>query len=125
MRNGQPAPPKADPVPMPELKCSKSDAYFILRDGAAGLFLAAHNFPKSRETKSPLVEDLARHRGELDPKFHYLADAPLTDPDGNKSVVKFKRKERIQYLASESEESKGGWEGYYIQEKWQWQKKRK
>jgi DNA topoisomerase-1 len=125
MRNGQPSPPKAEPVPMPELKCSKSDAFFILRDGTAGLFLAAHNFPKSRETKSPLVEDLARHRDELDPKFHYLADAPLTDPDGNKSVIKFKRKERIQYLTSENDGSRSCWEAYYVEGKWQWQKKGK
>jgi len=59
MRNGQPAPPMADPVPMPELKCTKSNAHFLLRQGLSGLFLAAHTFPKSRETRSPLVEDLA------------------------------------------------------------------
>ncbi|MCS5781149.1 hypothetical protein LNP24_13995 [Klebsiella pneumoniae subsp. pneumoniae] len=50
------APPKEDPVPLPELPCEKSDAYFVLRDGAAGVFLAANTFPKSRETRAPLVE---------------------------------------------------------------------
>lgn len=38
LRNGEVAPPKEDPVPLPELPCEKSDAYFVLRDGAAGVF---------------------------------------------------------------------------------------
>ena len=123
MRDGKPAPSKADPVPMPELKCSKSNAYFLLRDGAAGLFLAAHTFPKSRETKSPLVEDLARHRDELDAKFHYLADAPQTDPDGNKSSIRFKRKEKIQYLLTEKDGKPTGWEAFFKDGKWEWKNK--
>lgn len=49
-------------MPLPELPCEKSDAYFVLRDGAAGVFLAANTFPKSRETRAPLVEELARFR---------------------------------------------------------------
>jgi len=106
LRNGEPAPPKAAPVPMPELKCEKSDAYFLLRDGAAGIFMAANTFPKSRETRSPLVEYLVRHRSELDPKFHYLADAPVTDPDGNASVIRFKKKEKIQYTAKKKKTKK-------------------
>ncbi len=120
LRNGEPAPPRAEPVHMPELKCEKSDAYFLLRDGAAGLFLAASTFPKSRETKSPLVEYLARHRSELDPKFHYLADAPAADPDGNASVIRFKKKEKIQYLMSEIDGKKTGWEAFYQNGVWEW-----
>ncbi|MGU0160260.1 hypothetical protein ACVXHB_06380 [Escherichia coli] len=34
----------------------------MLRDGAAGVFLAANTFPKSRETRAPLVEELYRFR---------------------------------------------------------------
>ena len=41
LRNGEAAPPKMDPVPMPELECQKVEDTYILRDGAAGLFLAA------------------------------------------------------------------------------------
>ena len=125
MRNGQPAPAMADPVPMPELKCLKSDAYFLLREGLSGIFLAAHNFPRSRETRSPLVEELARHRNELDPKFHYLADAPQTDPDGNKAIIKWKRKERFQYLGSELEGKATKWTAYFKNNKWDWKKNRK
>lgn len=35
LKNGDIAPPKEDPVPLPELKCTQSDAHFVLRDGAA------------------------------------------------------------------------------------------
>ncbi len=123
LRGGQVAPPKSDPVPMPELKCRKSDAYFLLRDGAAGLFLAAHNFPRSRETASPKVADLTRHRGELDPKFHYLADAPQNDPDGHLFEIRWKRKEGKQYLVGVTGDGEpSGWVAYF--EEGQWQSKR-
>lgn len=79
LRNGEVAPPKEDPVPLPELPCEKSDAYFVLRDGAAGIFLAANTFPKSRETRAPLVEELYRFRDRLPEKLRYLADAPQQD----------------------------------------------
>lgn len=41
LKNGEVAPPKEDPVHFPELPCENSDAYFVLRDGASGLFMAA------------------------------------------------------------------------------------
>ncbi len=85
LRNGDVAPPKEDPVPLPELPCEKSDAYFVLRDGAAGVFLAANTFPKSRETRAPLVEELARFKDRLPEKLRYLADAPVADAEGNKT----------------------------------------
>ena len=57
LRNGEAAPPKMDPVPMPELPCAKVEDHYILRDGASGLFLAASQFPRNRETRAPLVQD--------------------------------------------------------------------
>lgn len=101
LRNGEVAPPKEDPVPLPELPCEKSDAYFVLRDGAAGVFTAANTFPKSRETRAPLVEELYRFRDRLPEKLRYLADAPQQDPEGNKTLVRFSRKTKQQYVASE------------------------
>jgi len=118
LRNGQAAPPKAPPVPMPELRCSKSDAYFVLRDGALGLFLAAHTFPKSRETKAVQVSDLKRHRAELDPKFHYLADAPDVDPHGNPAVVRFSRKTREHFLSSMEKDAWSSWSAYWVDGHW-------
>ena len=101
LRNGQPAPPKADPVPMPELRCVNVDDHYVLRDGAAGIFLAASQFPKHRETRAPLVAELKAHSNELDPKFGYLLAAPDQDPDGNPTIVKFSRKTRSQFVVSE------------------------
>ncbi|MCC2615775.1 type I DNA topoisomerase [Aestuariibacter halophilus] len=126
LRNGEVAPPKEDPVDLPELPCEKSDAHFVLRDGASGIFLAAHNFPKSRETRAPLVEELARFKSRLSPKFHYLADAPQTDPDGNKTLVRFSRKTKQQYIVAETPEGKpSGWVAWYKDGKWVADDKRK
>ena len=118
LRNGQAAPPKAPPVPMPELRCTKSDAYFVLRDGAVGIFLAAHDFPKSRETRAPEVADLKRHRAELDPKFHYLADAPERDDAGNPALIRFNRKTREHYLTGTKDGEPSGWTAHFVEGKW-------
>ncbi|MEI7064938.1 type I DNA topoisomerase [Dickeya chrysanthemi] len=118
LRNGEVAPPKEDPVPLPELPCEKSDAYFVLRDGAAGVFLAANTFPKSRETRAPLVEELVRFRDRLPEKLRYLADAPVTDPQGNKTLVRFSRKTKQQYVSSEKEGKATGWSAFYVDNKW-------
>ncbi|ABO91105.1 TPA: type I DNA topoisomerase [Aeromonas salmonicida] len=119
LKNGDIAPPKEDPVPLPELKCTQSDAYFVLRDGAAGLFLAASNFPKSRETRAPLVEELKRFKERLSPKHQYLADAPASDPDGNASIVRFSRKTKEQYVMTEVNGKATGWTAHYDNGKWQ------
>ena len=118
LRNGQAAPPRAAPVPMPELPCSTSDATFVLRDGAVGLFLAANTFPRSRETRAPQVVDLKRHRDELDPKFHYLADAPDRDSDGNPTVIRFSRKDREHFLSSMHDGEWTGWSAHFVEGRW-------
>ncbi|GAA0851814.1 type I DNA topoisomerase [Aliiglaciecola litoralis] len=126
LKNGEPAPPKEDPVDLPELECEKSDAHFMLRDGASGIFLAAHNFPKSRETRAPMVHELARFRDRISPKFYYLADAPAKDPDGNPTMVRFSRKTKQQYVTSETPEGKAsGWAAWYENGKWVIDDKRK
>ena len=98
LKNGEVAPPKEDPIPFPELKCEKSDAYFVLRDGASGVFMSAHNFPKSRETRPAKVSELAQYRDRLPEKLQYLADAPQQDPEGNPTVIRFSRKEKRNML---------------------------
>ena len=123
LRNGDVAPPKEDPVPLPELACEKSDAYFVLRDGAAGVFLAANTFPKSRETRAPLVKELQRFADRLPEKLKYLAEAPAADPEGNKTLVRFSRKTKQQYVSSEKEGKATGWSMFYIDGKWQEAKK--
>ncbi|MBD1582442.1 type I DNA topoisomerase [Pseudoalteromonas sp. S16_S37] len=118
LKNGEPAPPKEDPVHLPELECEKSDAYFVLRDGASGIFLAAHTFPKSRETRAPKVAELKRFRDRLSPKFYYLADAPEKDEDGNLAVVRYSRKTKSQYVMTEVDGKATGWKATYEKGKW-------
>ncbi|NKF52386.1 type I DNA topoisomerase [Shewanella sp. WXL01] len=118
LKSGEAAPPKEDPIFLPELKCTKSDAHFVLRDGAAGIFLAASTFPKSRETRAPLVEELVKYRELLWPKYQFLADAPVKDDDGNPTLVKFSRKTKEQYVASEKDGKATGWSAKFIAGKW-------
>ena len=127
LKNGEPAPPKEDPVHLPELPCQKSEgAYFVLRDGASGIFLAAHNFPKSRETRAPLVSELKRFKDRISPKFYYLADAPANDPDGQPAIVRYSRKTKQQYVMSENENGKAsGWAAWFQEGKWVVDDKRK
>ncbi len=125
LRNGEVAPPKEDPVHFPELPCENSDAYFVLRDGASGLFMAASNFPKSRETRAPLVSELARFEERLPEKFKYLATAPQEDPDGRPAVVRFSRKTKENYVRSEDDGKPSGWTALYLDGKWEVTDKRK
>ncbi|HCH4137041.1 TPA: type I DNA topoisomerase [Vibrio parahaemolyticus] len=125
LKNGEVAPPKEDPVHFPELPCENSDAYFVLRDGASGLFMAASNFPKSRETRAPLVSELARFEERLPEKFKYLTTAPQEDPDGRPSVVRFSRKTKENYVRSEDDGKPSGWTALYVDGKWEVTDKRK
>ena len=119
LRNGEPAPPKMDPVPMPELQCLKVDDTYILRDGAAGIFLAASQFPKNRETRAPYMDELIPHQNEIDPKYSYLMRAPTEDPDGRRVLVKFARKTKEHYVTSENDDGKpSGWRADYVDGKW-------
>jgi DNA topoisomerase-1 len=118
LKNGEAAPPKADPVHMKELSCEKSDGYFILRDGASGIFLASSKFPRSRETKKPQVADLVRHKDELDPKFAHLTKAPVKDPDGNPAIIRFSRKTKTHYIASEKDKKATKWKLFWKNNQW-------
>jgi DNA topoisomerase-1 len=118
LRNGEAAPPKADPIPMPHLKCEKSDDFFLLRDGAAGLFLAASQFPKHRETRAPTIEELKSVGDKLDPKHQYLLQAPVADKEGNKSVLRFSRKSREQFVVTEKDGKPTGWQAFFRNDKW-------
>ena len=125
LRSGEAAPPKMDPVPMPELACDKVEDTYILRDGAAGLFLAASKFPKNRETRAPLVTEILPHQAEIDPKYNFLFSAPTKDGKGNPAIVRFSRKTKEQYVMTEEKpenpEAKAkatGWSAHYDNGKW-------
>ena len=118
LRSGQAAPPKADPIAMPELRCIKVDDHYILRDGASGIFLAASQFPRHRETRAPTVNELLPYKERIDEKYQFLLIAPSADPEGNESVVRYSRKTKEQYVRSESDGKPTGWSAFYVNGKW-------
>ena len=119
LRSGEAAPPKADPIPMPDLKCLKVDDFYILRDGASGIFLAASQFPRNRETRAPLVSELLSVKDQLDPKFEYLTHAPVQDPDGNNAMYRYSRKVKEQYVMTEVDGKASGWSAHCVDGKWE------
>ena len=118
LRSGEAAPPKMDPVPMPELKCLKVEDHYVLRDGASGIFLAASQFPKMRETRPPLVSEIKPHKAEIDPKHHYLLEAPEQDAEGNPTVIRYSRKNKEQYVQAEKDGKATGFRAFYDGSKW-------
>jgi DNA topoisomerase-1 len=118
LRSGEAAPPKMDPVPMPELQCEKVDDHYILRDGAAGLFLAASGFPRNRETRAPLVKEILPHQSEIDEKYAFLFAAPAKDKEGRDAVIRYSRKTKEQYVQTEVDGKPSGWAAFYENDKW-------
>jgi DNA topoisomerase-1 len=118
LRSGEAAPPKVEPIVMEDLRCEKVNDHYVLRDGASGLFLAASQFPKNRETRAPLVAELLPYKKQIDPKYHFLLSAPVADPEGNKAIIRFSRKTKEQYVQSEVDGKATGWKAFYEGGKW-------
>ncbi len=118
LKNGEVAPPKMDPVKMPELRCDKVDDYYVLRDGASGIFLAASGFPKNRETRAPLLSEIAPHRDEIDPKYEFLWSAPMVDSEGRPVTIRYSRKLKIHYVQSEVDGKPSGWRADFVDGQW-------
>ena len=125
LKNGEAAPPKMDPIPMPELVCQKVEDHYVLRDGASGLFLAASQFPRKRETRAPLVAELVPHRAELPEKYRFLLEAPDADPDGRPAQIRFSRKHKAQYVMTEDDGKATGWKASFEDGRWVIEDKRK
>jgi DNA topoisomerase-1 len=125
LKSGQPAPPKEDPVPFPELPCEDSNAHYVLRDGASGVFLSANTFPRSRETRAVKVSELKRFKDRIPAKFHYLTEAPEKDDDGNEAIVRYSRKNKEQYVITEVNGKATGWQALYRDGKWEVQESKK
>ncbi len=118
LRDGRPAPPKMDPIPMPELACENFDDHFVLRDGATGLFLGASKYPRHREARGVLVEELRSVRDRLPDKYAHLPDAPAEDDQGHKTVVRMDRKAGEQYVRGERDGKPTGWRAHYRDGSW-------
>lgn len=118
LKNGDAAPPRMAAIAMPALRSQRFDDHYILREGAAGLFLAASKFPKIRETRPPKVSELRTIQDQLEPKFHYIFSAPDTDPAGNPTILRWSRKNAEQYIGSEKDGKATKFALVYRQGKW-------
>ncbi len=118
LKTGEPALPRMDPIHLPELKSLKHDDYFILREGAAGMFLAASKFPKVRETRPPKLAELREIKDKMEDKFQYLFSGPDEDPDGNPTILRWSRKKKEQYIGSEKNGKATRWGVYWRKGEW-------
>ncbi|MGE6480910.1 type I DNA topoisomerase [Psychrobacter namhaensis] len=118
LKTGEAAPPRMDPIHMPELKSTKHDDYFILREGAAGMFLAASKFPKVRETRAPKLAELREIKDKMEDKFQYLFEGPDEDPEGNPTILRWSRKKKEQYIGSEKNGKATRWGVYWRKDEW-------
>ena len=118
LKTGEAAPPRMDPIHLPELKSVKHDDYFILREGAAGMFLAASKFPKIRETRPPKLAELREIKEQMEDKFQYLFAGPDQDPEGNPTILRWSRKKKEQYIGSEKNGKASRWGLYWRNGEW-------
>ena len=126
-RNGEPKPLTMEPIELPELKCLKCEDHYLLRDSMKGLFLAASQYPKNRETRAPKVDEIkdlkeqfitaCRFLPDKD-KHLYLLSAPEKDKDGNPYVIRYNRTEDTHYVASEKDGKKTKWTALFSNGEW-------
>lgn len=126
-RNGEPKPITMEPIEIPDLKCSKCEDHYLLRDSMKGLFLAASQYPKNRETRAPKVSEINKLHNEIieacrflpnKEKHMYLLEAPEKDVDGNPYIIRYNRTDDVHYLASEKDGKKTKWTATYSDGEW-------
>ena len=126
-RNGEPKPLTMEPIELPDLKCIKCEDHYLLRDSMKGLFLAASQYPKNRETRAPKVDEIKNLKEQLitasrflpnKEKHLYLLSAPEKDRDGNPYVIRYNRTDDIHYVASEKDGKKTKWTATYSNNEW-------
>ena len=97
-----------------------------------GLFLAASQYPKNRETRAPKVHEINKLSIEINEacrflpnkdKHIYLLSAPEKDIDGNEYVIRYNRTDDIHYVASEKDGKKTKWTAVYSDGEWKQNKK--
>ena len=126
-RNGEPKPITMEPIKLENLKCLKCEDHYLLRDSMKGLFLAASQYPKNRETRAPKVSEINNLENEIKEackflpnkdKHLYLLKAPEYDSDGNPYIIRYNRTEDVHYLASEKDGKKTKWTAVYTDGEW-------
>ena len=126
-RNGEPKPLTMEPIELPDLKCVKCEDHYLLRDSMKGLFLAASQYPKNRETRAPRVDEIkdlkeqfitaCRFLPDKD-KHLYLLSAPEKDKDNNPYIVRYNRTDDTHYVASEKDGKKTKWTATFTNGEW-------
>jgi len=126
-RNGEPKPLTMEPIELPDLKCIKCEDHYLLRDSMKGLFLAASQYPKNRETRAPMVDEIKDLKDQFinacrflpdKDKHLYLLSAPEKDKDGNPYVIRYNRTDDIHYVASEKDGKKTKWTAIFSNGEW-------
>ena len=126
-RNGEPKPITMEPIELQDLKCLKCEDHYLLRDSMKGLFLAASQYPKNRETRAPKVSEIKDLANEIREACRYLPDknkheylltAPEHDSEGNPYVIRYNRNEDVHYVASEKDGKKTKWTAAYTNGEW-------
>ena len=126
-RNGEPKPLTMEPIELPHIKCIKCEDHYLLRDSMKGLFLAASQYPKNRETRAPMVDEIKDLKDQFinacrflpdKDKHLYLLSAPERDKDGNPYVIRYNRTDDIHYVASEKDGKKTKWTATFSNGEW-------
>ena len=71
-----------------------------------------------RETRGPTVTELLPYKAQIDEKYQFLLTAPVLDPDGKTTVIRYSRKTKEQYVRSENDGKPTGWSAFYNRGKW-------
>jgi len=61
---------------------------------------------------------LLPYKDKIDSKYQFLLTAPVSDPDGNETVIRYSRKTKEQYVRSETDGKPTGWSAFYGHGKW-------
>ncbi|MGB1868680.1 MAG: hypothetical protein ACPHLL_05290, partial [Porticoccaceae bacterium] len=68
--------------------------------------------------RAPTVQELLPYKNRIDEKYQFLLTAPVTDPEGKPSVIRYSRKTKEQYVRSENDGKPTGWSAFYSNGSW-------
>ncbi len=124
LKNGVLKPVFMDPIKLEHLKCQKCDDFYLLRDSMKGLFLAASQFPKNRETRAPSAEEVKSVLNLLPEKHQeFFAGALTHDPEGDPLIVRYNKKSNTHYLSAEKNNKKKKY--FFVNENNSWKEKQR
>ena len=65
-----------------------------------------------------MIKEILTVKDQLSEKFRYLILAPVKDPEGRDSLLRFSRKTKEQYVTSEEEGKATSWRAYFQDGRW-------